>query len=273
MELNSKHIEIANILIDIINGDQKIYYGDLENKVKLNMRQLWTYLGQLSVFCFNNDMPLISVIVVNSKTDIPGEGFYKEIYYPHKRIKANNYDKKLEIYIEELNLVLNYCKWDKLVELLDNEVFPNRGKFVPLNRLRRPFKRRNIRKHSFLTSSNTEDNLHKEIYKEGNIKLETHINKERNSKLIPKAKEEFKRKYGILFCELCEFNFEDFYGELGKNFIEGHHTKLISEMEEGHVSQIDDIMMLCPNCHSMVHRGIKRCIDICEIKEIIKIKK
>lgn len=108
MELNSKHIEIANILLDTVSGDQKIYYGDLENKVNLNMRQLWTYLGQLSVFCFNNQMPLISVIVVNSKTDIPGEGFYEGIYYPYKGIKANSYDKKLEIYIEELNLVLNY---------------------------------------------------------------------------------------------------------------------------------------------------------------------
>nr|WP_243238708.1 HNH endonuclease [Romboutsia sp. 1001713B170207_170306_H8] len=110
------------------------------------------------------------------------------------------------------------------------------------------------------------------IYEEGKKKLETHITKERNLKLIPHAKEQFKEKNGHLFCELCGFDFEDFYGEIGKDFIEGHHIKPISDMEKIHFSTTKDIMMLCSNCHEMVHRGIRNNISFDDIKSYIKIK-
>lgn len=58
-----------------------------------------------------------------------------------------------------------------------------------------------------------------------------------------------------LSCQCCEFNFENAYGELGSGFIEVHHTKPVSAMN-GHaiVSASEDMVVLCSNCHRMVHR-------------------
>lgn len=92
-------------------------------------------------------------------------------------------------------------------------------------------------------------------FPEGKTILRRHIFRERNSKLIKEAKEQFKRKHnGKLYCEVCFINFEEKYGDIGKDFIEGHHIKPISEMGDNEKTNINDIVMLCSNCHSMIHR-------------------
>lgn len=55
-------------------------------------------------------------------------------------------------------------------------------------------------------------------------------------------------------CEICGFNFEDIYGEIGEDFIEGHHIKPVSELKDGDETNIKDIIMVCSNCHRMIHR-------------------
>ena len=56
-------------------------------------------------------------------------------------------------------------------------------------------------------------------------------------------------------CSVCGFKFEDKYGEIGKNFIEVHHSVPVSQMGEDHVvDPIKELFPLCSNCHSMIHR-------------------
>ena len=56
-------------------------------------------------------------------------------------------------------------------------------------------------------------------------------------------------------CHVCGFNFLEKYGPLGKNYIEVHHTTPVSEMGEGYVIDIDrDLVPVCSNCHSIIHR-------------------
>ena len=69
---------------------------------------------------------------------------------------------------------------------------------------------------------------------------------------------------------MCRFDLEKVYGELGRNFIEAHHIKPISKMNDVDLTNVENIKMLCFNCHRMVHRGIERGIDFDEIKTIIK---
>ena len=57
-----------------------------------------------------------------------------------------------------------------------------------------------------------------------------------------------------MFCEICGFSFVDKYGDIGKDFIEAHHIKPVSEMKEGESTNINDLVMVCSNCHSMIHR-------------------
>ena len=93
-------------------------------------------------------------------------------------------------------------------------------------------------------------------YTEGNIKEIRHKRRERNSRLVQDAKIEFKAKHNEkLFCEICGFDFSERYGDAGYDFIEAHHTKPISEMdEEGEITDINDLIMVCSNCHSIIHR-------------------
>ncbi|MEK4245294.1 HNH endonuclease [Psychrobacillus sp. FSL K6-2684] len=97
----------------------------------------------------------------------------------------------------------------------------------------------------------TEDDL---SFVEGKRKLRTHIVRERNPKIIKLAKERFKVQYGRLFCEVCDFDFFEKYGELGEDFIEGHHIIPVSELKEGQSTRVEDIALVCSNCHKMLHR-------------------
>lgn len=98
--------------------------------------------------------------------------------------------------------------------------------------------------------------MRKKEFEEGRIKLVLHarIEKIRNPQLIKQAKRLFKRQHGRLFCELCDFDFEIKYGKRGKNYIEAHHKKPISESDSIRVVTVDDLCMVCSNCHSMLHR-------------------
>lgn len=58
--------------------------------------------------------------------------------------------------------------------------------------------------------------------------------------------------YGYV-CQVCGMNFEQTYGELGKDFIEVHHLHPVSQGERK-VNPIEDLIPLCSNCHSMIHR-------------------
>ena len=58
--------------------------------------------------------------------------------------------------------------------------------------------------------------------------------------------------YGYV-CQVCKMNFEQAYGELGKGYIEVHHLHPVSQGERK-VDPIKDLIPLCSNCHSMIHR-------------------
>ena len=91
-------------------------------------------------------------------------------------------------------------------------------------------------------------------FPEGKRKLRMHICRERNQQVIKKAKEEYRNKYGNLRCQVCGFDFEKTYGEIGKDFIEGHHTIPVSDLKENDKTKVEDIALVCSNCHKMLHR-------------------
>lgn len=57
-------------------------------------------------------------------------------------------------------------------------------------------------------------------------------------------------------CEVCEFDFENTYGELGVGYIEAHHLVPLSAIPVGQAMKYtaDDFALLCANCHRMAHR-------------------
>nr|WP_244996061.1 HNH endonuclease [Eubacterium callanderi] len=70
---------------------------------------------------------------------------------------------------------------------------------------------------------------------------------------------------------ICGFDFEEKYGEYGKDFIEVHHIKPLSNMKNEEVINPEtDLVCVCPNCHRMIHRKRDSVLSIEELKKIIK---
>ncbi len=92
-------------------------------------------------------------------------------------------------------------------------------------------------------------------FPEGKLKERLHYARERNNEVVRQAKAQAMSEVGSLNCVCCGFDFFKFYGELGKGFIEAHHTRPISELhEDGDITKIEDLALVCSNCHRMLHR-------------------
>ncbi|MFC1799290.1 HNH endonuclease [Candidatus Eisenbacteria bacterium] len=103
-----------------------------------------------------------------------------------------------------------------------------------------------------VTTSLSHDNL---TVAEGRVMYAVHAYRERNKRLVTIAKQRFTVTEGRLYCQLCGFSFETAYGEIGRGFIEAHHTKPVWRSDGREPTHIDDLMMVCANCHRMLHRG------------------
>lgn len=56
-------------------------------------------------------------------------------------------------------------------------------------------------------------------------------------------------------CMACGFDFERTYGERGRGYIEAHHIVPVSQLDgETIIDPVTDMVVLCANCHRMVHR-------------------
>ena len=91
-------------------------------------------------------------------------------------------------------------------------------------------------------------------FPEGREVLLQHKARERNPAVVQAAKAKFLQKHGSFVCQACGFDFVDFYGEVGRGFIEAHHTIPVSELQPGSKTRAADIALVCSNCHRMLHR-------------------
>lgn len=71
-------------------------------------------------------------------------------------------------------------------------------------------------------------------------------------------------------CLVCEIDFYEEYGEIGKDFIHVHHLIPIHTIgKEYKIDPIKDLVPICPNCHAMIHRE-KKMLEIDELKQRYK---
>jgi len=73
----------------------------------------------------------------------------------------------------------------------------------------------------------------------------------------PEARKRCVNHYGFI-CSICSFDFEEKYGELGRDFIHVHHLVSLGDIGKEYViDPIKDLIPICPNCHAMIHRKKK----------------
>ena len=112
------------------------------------------------------------------------------------------------------------------------------------------------------------DSEFEEEASEGKVITRIHQTYERDTKLVRKKKERVLKEKGKLLCEACGFDFQACYGDRGKGFIECHHTKPVSEIGDKGKTNIDDLALLCSNCHRMIHRK-RPWISLADLKELV----
>lgn len=106
-------------------------------------------------------------------------------------------------------------------------------------------------------------------FPEGKLKERLHTSRERNPEVIRQAKRMAIEHHGHLQCACCGFEFASVYGRVGVGFIEAHHTKPVSTLHrDGGVTRIEDIALVCSNCHRMLHRR-RPWLEIHELKRLI----
>lgn len=88
---------------------------------------------------------------------------------------------------------------------------------------------------------------------EGRVVTRMHQLRERSRKIVEQKKAATLKAKGRLACEVCSFDFAARYGERGGGFIECHHTKPVETLGDGTSTRLDDLALLCSNCHRMIH--------------------
>jgi 5-methylcytosine-specific restriction protein A len=88
---------------------------------------------------------------------------------------------------------------------------------------------------------------------EGGVLMKMHRIRERDARLAKKKKEKTLKELGKLACEVCGFDFASFYGARGHGFIECHHIVPLHELRAGKTTRLEDLALVCANCHRMIH--------------------
>lgn len=107
---------------------------------------------------------------------------------------------------------------------------------------------------------------HEELFEEGGTHKRLSRYYERNLQLRLEA----IRLHGTA-CMVCGFSFEKAYGLHGKDFIEVHHLVPVSSFTESHlVNPATDMVVVCANCHRMLHRKLDKPLSVAELKQMYK---
>lgn len=226
--------------------------------------------GYYPVFLFKANMSGVYLSLNQGVTEV--QETYKKDSAKVLKIRSSDFRNKLNYnstYIEEINLETSTTN-AKLYEA-GNII----AKYFSLESLNNNMYNIENEILSFLNLYNelTYNDLQLNDEIENNLtaiekkKLRLHFRIERNSSISEKVK-----KNKGYHCEVCNFNFEEKYGDLGKKFIEAHHLKAISTLDMGEtiLNIENDFAVLCSNCHRMIHR-LEDPSDLEKLKSIFEI--
>ncbi len=119
---------------------------------------------------------------------------------------------------------------------------------------------------SEVNSNDSNSSLDEILYSEGDRRYVTHLLVERNKDVVSVLKNNTN-----WICEICNLNFIDIYGV---PYIEAHHKIPLSSYSSKYTINVDDLALLCPNCHKAVHIHMKiKDQTYLEIKSNLQLKK
>lgn len=103
---------------------------------------------------------------------------------------------------------------------------------------------------------------------EGRLLERRYFVRERNPRLRRKKIDSVIAERDCLECEVCGFDFERTYGKRGARYAECHHVVPLHSSGPT-TTRLRDLVILCANCHRMIHRG-RRWLSPAELREIVQ---
>jgi 5-methylcytosine-specific restriction protein A len=98
-------------------------------------------------------------------------------------------------------------------------------------------------------SSKQHDRERVSFDKDGKLVRRMLSSRERNPKIRKAALAKYGRK-----CMVCGFDFAAVYGDWARDCVQVHHLHMIAASPDmGRVTMLDDVIVLCANCHCAIH--------------------
>ena len=198
------------------------------------------------------------------ETLLEGFGQYPETFTFTVNSKTNNatyaYAPFKIVQFESENIItVPIEKEDSLKEYLSGFLPPS----IDRKKLIEKFQKDEIAERELEENSRNYKNLPAKRV-EGKPKLVFTTIYERN----PDIKADAVQIHGIN-CMVCGFNFLKMYGDIGRDYIEAHHIKPLSSLPgETEIDVKKDIVVLCSNCHKMIHRR-RSVLKMEELKKLV----
>lgn len=242
---------MSNPLLKLIYDNAKAYYfgekssediwNDLKDDCKLSKRSLFGWYIPLFKYLYEG-------ITLKGNTSIESKDYFIT------RITNDFGEKRLEKCLESYKGSIEYYESNGITKKGDKEVYEKHLQiFLELN---------NSADESTLENDETPNSE-----TEGH-RIKVYVNRyERNRR----ARELCIKQKGSK-CAVCGFDFEQFYGEIGRDFIHVHHVVPLSEIGKNYIIDIEkDLEPVCPNCHAMLHKGTssKQYLTIEDLKKEI----
>ena len=196
-------------------------------------------------------------MIVTVLSELGGDAPYKDLYgkmlefYPDKMSEVKDYKAQIRGTIEQFSS--------------DSEVYQkNKSK----NR-RNLFYKKDKGHWGLRVAQQIDLTEDDDSYPEGKAKLKLHLQRERNQQLVRQAKKLYKKKHPDMKCQICGFSFKEKYGKIGEDYLEVHHIIPVSNLQDDGVTKLEDIILICANCHRMIHRK-RPCLDIESLRKLLK---
>lgn len=228
--------ELAEVLLNSVNkNEDRIYYSEVSARMPSHPNphtELPTPLYHIGLLCDYLGLPFITALVVTKSGKEPGSGLRPVMIECGKdKPKLSN----AELFQVERLKIHSCNRWKLLADYLDIEI-----DLLPKGEVIYP----------------DELSFEEEKYIEGQPKKVTVNNYERDQ-LARKACIEHYSKNGRICCQICGFDFGNFYGEDYANIIEVHHIKPLAEIGKSYkVNPKKDLIPVCPNCHTVLHSKV-----------------
>lgn len=70
-------------------------------------------------------------------------------------------------------------------------------------------------------------------------------------------------------CEVCDVDFSGILGGLGVRVLQVHHRHQLSAYDEPSLTRLEDLAVVCANCHALIHTNPKVALSVGDLRQIL----